>query len=148
MLTLLLLFDEAHAIRVVLDGEDQKRLDFLNKSLSSSKYEANKETYLIWVKFFEEGEGMNSQYQVEAITGYCISSFRVHPRMESTKYVSHSPSYCPRVRGWLWHLCTWVLCTQGSTNAREIFTSQLVDMTLSHKLMRLPFMAEVQGTVS
>lgn len=30
----------AHSIQVALEGEDQKRLDFLNKSLSSSKYAA------------------------------------------------------------------------------------------------------------
>lgn len=42
---------------VNLEGEDKKKLDFLNKALSNSKYPANKATYLSWVKFFEEGEG-------------------------------------------------------------------------------------------
>lgn len=62
VLTSLLLFSEAHAITLTLDGEGQKRLDFLNKSISDSKYATNKATDFSCAKFFEEGEGRKSQY--------------------------------------------------------------------------------------
>lgn len=58
------LFDEAYAIRVTLRGEDQKKVEFLTKSLSISKYSTNKATYLSWVKYFDNGEGKNSQFSL------------------------------------------------------------------------------------
>lgn len=63
MLTSLLLFGEAHAISLYPNGEDKKRIGFLTKSLSKSKYSTNKTTYLSWAKYFDEGEeGSNSRY--------------------------------------------------------------------------------------
>lgn len=53
ILTSFLLFGDAHAIGVTLEGEDQKRVDILNKSLPNSRYAANKATYM-WAKFFEK----------------------------------------------------------------------------------------------
>lgn len=55
MLTSLPLFGEAHATRIMLDGGDQKRVDFLLKSLSKSKHSTNQATYLSRVKYFDEG---------------------------------------------------------------------------------------------
>lgn len=46
MLTSLSLFNKAHAMGVTLDGEDRKRQDFLKRSLSKSRYETYKATYL------------------------------------------------------------------------------------------------------
>lgn len=46
MLTAVLLFVKAYDIRVSLNEEDQKKVEFLNKFLSSSKYSTNKATYL------------------------------------------------------------------------------------------------------
>lgn len=48
------LFRDAKPMGVTLREEDQKRLDFLNKALSDSRYFANKVTYLSLVKFSEE----------------------------------------------------------------------------------------------
>lgn len=67
MLTSLPLFDEAHSTRVTLSGIDRKRVEFLSKSLSSSKYSTNKATYLLWVKFFDEVARRNNQFQNEAL---------------------------------------------------------------------------------
>lgn len=47
-------------------GLEEARL--LEKALSDSRYGANKATYL--VEFFEEGEGRNNRYQVEALLTY------------------------------------------------------------------------------
>lgn len=60
---------------MTLDGEDQKRLDSLNKSLSNSKYTTNKASYLLWLKCFEEGEEGNKYYQVKALLAYWLSYF-------------------------------------------------------------------------
>lgn len=65
MLTSLPLFDEAHATGVMLKGEDQKKADYLTKSLSSSNHSTNKATYLSWVKYFNEGDGRYSPFQFE-----------------------------------------------------------------------------------
>lgn len=76
ILTLLPLFGEAHATSIILDGEDQKRVDFLTRSLSKPKYSTNKATYLPWGKYFDEGgEGSNSAFQVEAFLDYLLSYF-------------------------------------------------------------------------
>lgn len=56
----LALFDEAHATRVTLQGEDQNKVEYLTKSPLSSKYATNKATYLSLVKYFDEGNGRNS----------------------------------------------------------------------------------------
>lgn len=75
------LFGDAHAMVVILKGEDQKRLEFLNKALSDSRYPASKATYLSWVKLFKEGE-RNNKFQVEALLaiGYVISCFQAAQR--------------------------------------------------------------------
>lgn len=67
-LTLLPLFGEAHAIGVTLQGEDQKRLDFFNKSLLMQS--TNKATYLSWATFFAKGQGRNSKDRVETFLAY------------------------------------------------------------------------------
>lgn len=46
MLTSLPLFNGAHATSIILEGEEQKRVDFFTKSFSMSKYSTNKATYL------------------------------------------------------------------------------------------------------
>lgn len=47
VLTSLPLFGEARATGLTLSGEDKKKVEFLIKSLSSSKYSTNKATYLL-----------------------------------------------------------------------------------------------------
>lgn len=56
VLTSLLLFDDAHIIRVTVDGEDQNKIDILNKSLSNSKYT----------------DGRNRQFRVDALLTYWL----------------------------------------------------------------------------
>lgn len=70
MLMSLPLFGEIHATRVTLKEEDWKKVEFLTKSLSCSKYSTNKATYLSWVKYIDEGDGRNSQFQLEAFMTY------------------------------------------------------------------------------
>lgn len=73
---LLPLFAEAHANCIILDGEDQKRVDFMIKSFSKSKYATNKATYLSWAKYFNEGgKGSNSLFQVKTFLAYWLSYF-------------------------------------------------------------------------
>lgn len=60
------LFCEAHATWVTLSWDDQKKVEFLSKSLPSSKYSTNKVIYPSWLKYFDEGKGGNSQFQLEA----------------------------------------------------------------------------------
>lgn len=43
-------FDEVHTTRVTLKEGDQKNVEYLTKSLLTSKYSTNKGTYLSWVK--------------------------------------------------------------------------------------------------
>lgn len=38
-----------------MNGEDQKKVEYLTKSLSSSKYSTNN-AYLSWVKYSNEGD--------------------------------------------------------------------------------------------
>lgn len=40
-----------HATRVTLKREDQKKVEFLSKSISSSKHSTNKATYMSLVKY-------------------------------------------------------------------------------------------------
>lgn len=75
VLTSLPLFIYAHAMRVTLEGKDQRMLDFLNKVLCDSKYSTNKDTYLSWVKIFNERKGRNNKLQVKALLGYWLSYF-------------------------------------------------------------------------
>lgn len=51
---------------VVLEGETLKKLDFLDKALSNSRYYVNKVTYLSWIQHFKKG-GKTSKYQVEVL---------------------------------------------------------------------------------
>lgn len=74
ILIFLQLVSDAQAIGMTLEGEDKKRLDFLNKSLFDSSYAANKSTYLSWAKFFEEGEGRN-KISGRGSLGYWLSYF-------------------------------------------------------------------------
>lgn len=72
------LFSEAHAIRVTLDREEQKRLDFLKNSLSNSKYATSKVTYLSLVKFFEKVKERTASTRSRLlVAGYhiCLSMF-------------------------------------------------------------------------
>lgn len=73
MLTSLPLFGEAHVASP--DGEDKKRIEALQASLSKSKYSTNKPTYLLRVKYFYEGEEANNAYQVDAFLAYLLSYF-------------------------------------------------------------------------
>lgn len=75
MLMSLRLFGEAHTIGIILKEEDQKKVEYLTKSLSSSKYSTNKATYLSWVKYFDYGEGRDSKFQLEAFLAYWLSYF-------------------------------------------------------------------------
>lgn len=98
MLILLPLFGEAHAIGVALSEEDQKKVELLNKSLSSSKYLSNKTTYLSWVKYFDEGVGRNSQFQIEAFLacGSCTLFSQICLKMGFTATWSHLLTYSLR----------------------------------------------------
>lgn len=49
-------FGVAHATGGTLKEKDQKKVDYLTKSSSSSKYSTNKTTYLLWAKYFSEGD--------------------------------------------------------------------------------------------
>lgn len=75
MLMSLPLFSEAHAIRVTLSGDDQKRVEFLSKPLSSSKYLIIKAIYLSWVKFLDEGEERNRHFKIEFVLAYWLLYF-------------------------------------------------------------------------
>lgn len=57
------------------DGENKKRIDALQASLSKSRYSTNKATYFSLVKYIDEGEGTNSLYQVDAFLACWISYF-------------------------------------------------------------------------
>lgn len=57
-------FGEAHATGITLKEKDQNKLEYLTKSLSSSKYPANKATYLSWMKYFDEDDRKDSQFQL------------------------------------------------------------------------------------
>lgn len=68
MLTSLSLFSKAYATGLFLDGEDKKRVYFLTKSMSKSKYSINKAIYLSWVDYFDGGgEGSNNSFQVSLL---------------------------------------------------------------------------------
>lgn len=43
-------------------GRTRKRIDALIFFLSKLKYSTNKATYLSWLKYFDDGTGMNSPY--------------------------------------------------------------------------------------
>lgn len=75
ILTSLLMCGEAHAASLYPDGEDKKRIEALQTSLSKSKYSTNKIAYLSWAKYFEEGDEMNNTYQVDAFQAYWLSYF-------------------------------------------------------------------------
>lgn len=62
MLTSLPMFGEAHAASLYPDYIDKKRIKALQTTLSKTKYSINKATYLLWVKYFDEGDGMNCAY--------------------------------------------------------------------------------------
>lgn len=64
MLTSLSLFGEAHFTGVNVKGEDQKKVDYLTKSLSSSKYLTNKAPYLSWAKYFDEGDKKTAHFSL------------------------------------------------------------------------------------
>lgn len=66
---------EAYIASLYSNGEDKKRIDALKTSLSMLKYSTNKVTYLSWVKYFDEGEGMRSPYQVDPFLAYWLSYF-------------------------------------------------------------------------
>lgn len=50
-------------------------IESLSKSPSSSKYSINKAIYFSWVKVIDEGEGKNSQFQIEALLACWLSYF-------------------------------------------------------------------------
>lgn len=43
--------------------------------LSKSKYNSNKSTYFFWAKYFAEGVGQNSPFQLDAFLVYCLNYF-------------------------------------------------------------------------
>lgn len=57
---------EAYATEVTLKGEDQKKVEYLIKSPSSSKYSIKKATYLLCVKDFDKGDERDNQFHLEA----------------------------------------------------------------------------------
>lgn len=117
MLTLLPLFGEVHATRVTLSREDQKSLEFLNKSLSSSKYSTNKPTYLSWMKSFEEGGGGTDSSKSRLAYWLSYFVFSSSLRIGSTIIYSHSPFCLPKEVDWHWCPCTWTIYKRGSMNA-------------------------------
>lgn len=74
MLTSLPMFGEAQVASLYLDGEDKKWIEALKNSLSKSKHLTNKAMYLLWARYFDEGDGMNSPYQVDA---FLAISYRI-----------------------------------------------------------------------
>lgn len=63
-LTLLCLVGQAHATGLFLDRKDQKRVDFLTKSMLNSKYSTDEATYLSWANYFGKGgEESDSMFQ-------------------------------------------------------------------------------------
>lgn len=61
MLASLSLFGEAYVTGATLSGGEENRVEFLCKSLWSSKYLTNKATYLSWAKFFMKVRNNNSR---------------------------------------------------------------------------------------
>lgn len=47
---------------VVLEGEDKKKLDFLNKPLSDTRYFANKATNLSWTKYSRKAKAKTANF--------------------------------------------------------------------------------------
>lgn len=56
------LFGDTHVIGVVLEGVDKKKLDFLNKVLSDSRYFANKATNLFWTKYSRKAKAKTAKF--------------------------------------------------------------------------------------
>lgn len=139
MLTSLSLFGEAHAIDLTLNGEDQKRLSILNKSLSEPRYASNKSTHLSQAKFQKKGrEEIESTMQRLFWPAWRSSFFFPNsPRMGFTTMFSHSLFRWQRWRSWLQRPLTWVLCMSDLMSVRAISSSQPVNITLSPMLMRL-----------
>lgn len=83
MLMSLPLFGESYAIGITLKIEDQEKVEYLTKSISSSKYPSNKVTCLSWVKYFDEDDGRNSYFQLKTFLAYCVSYFvfQTHQKM-------------------------------------------------------------------
>lgn len=75
MLTSLSMYSKPHMASLYSDGENKKRTDALQASLSKSKYSTNKITCLSWAKYFDEGEWMNNPYQVNAFLASWLSYF-------------------------------------------------------------------------
>lgn len=114
MLISLPLFGETHATGKPLSEDNQKRVEFLSKSLSSSKYLTNKATYLSWVKFFEEDGGRNSQFRIEALLVYWLSLFVFPSPLEDGLQNYVFPlAVLLRETDWRWCPCTWALYTRG-----------------------------------
>lgn len=72
MLTPLPMFGEAQAANRYLDGEDKKKVEALKTSLSKLKYSTNNAMYMLLEKYFDEGDGMNSPYQVDVFLAYWL----------------------------------------------------------------------------
>lgn len=97
------LFGAQHSTKVTLSGGDQKKVEFLSKSLSMSKYLTNKETYLLWEKYFKEGKGRNSQFKIEAILAYWLSYFVFPSQLEDGLHSYVFPLVVLLPRGTDWH---------------------------------------------
>lgn len=126
-------------LRGCLEGEDQKRLDFLSKALSDLRYSANKATYLPWAKFFEKGEWRNIKYQVEPLLAYWLSYFlfQAAQRTGFTATFFLLLSYYPREGGWPQRIFIKALYVLSATSACIISLAQFVGTTLSLMLTHL-----------
>lgn len=66
------MYGNTHVTGIVFNGRYQKKLKFLNSTLSNSRAFANKATYTTWLHYFEMGKRKNTPYQVEAMLSYWV----------------------------------------------------------------------------
>lgn len=113
---------EAHAASLYPDGEDKKRIEALQTSLSKSKYSTNKIAYLSWAKYFEEGDEMNNTYQVDAFQAY-LAIVLLIPELAKMGYRASClrRQYCLlRGSGWRWRYDFWVPFMLVRTSAQVV----------------------------
>lgn len=136
VLTSLPLFGDAHATRVTLEGEDQKRLDFLNKALSTRVTLATRlPTCPRPSSSRKAREGIAcSRQRLAWPIGYLFLCFRVASRMGYTAMFFFLLSCSLQERGWLSHPSNQVLYTLGLTSVCGTSSARLVDTTLSRML--------------
>lgn len=68
-ITRLSLFGDMNAMGIVLTGEDERTMQLLNSTLSSSKTSV-KSIYTLWITHSDEGQGSQMGLAVEAMLSH------------------------------------------------------------------------------